>query len=164
MNKNEIELWNRLKSFELDDPESMYTFSERLALENNWKLNFSLRVIDEYKKFIFLICISDKPLTPSDEVDQAWHLHLIYTNSYWKEMCQTILKKEIHHGPTKGGESENNKFMDCYEYTLEKYRTIFKVEPPSDIWPISEKRFSDIHFRRINIKKNWVISKFIKFA
>jgi hypothetical protein len=80
-------LWLRIKDFELDDQDSHLTFTDRLARENGWTYEFCIRAILEYKKFIYLICLSDQPVTPSDEVDQVWHLHLIYTQSYWKEFC-----------------------------------------------------------------------------
>lgn len=159
MTPEQISLWEKIKRFEVDDPSSSYSFSDRLARENQWEIEYALEVIQEYKKFIFLQCIAAHPLTPSDQVDQAWHLHLLYTRSYWIDMCQGILNKQVHHGPTKGGVSEKNKFQDWYEKTLELYTSIFGHTPPITIWPPSETRFSDIHFNRVNIKKNWVISK-----
>ncbi len=159
MIEEERELWEKIQSFELDDPTSSLTFSGRLARENGWKLEFALLAIEEYKKFMFLLCVSDHPLTPSDQVDQVWHLHLLYTESYWNEFCGEILKRPIHHGPTKGGKSEGDKFINYYEKTLEQYRHVFSTEPPADIWPSSEIRFGDIHFERVNLNKNWVIKK-----
>ena len=53
MNKTELELWNKIKHFEFDDPSDSLTFSARLARENGWELTFALQVILEYKKFMF---------------------------------------------------------------------------------------------------------------
>ncbi len=163
MKTEELSLWRKIQDFELDDPGSDYTFSERLSRENGWKLEYTLRVIDEYKKFIFLQCISEYPLTPSDQVDQVWHLHLLYTRSYWIDWCEHTLGRTIHHGPTKGGKSENDKFKDWYELTKTFYLKTFKEEWPADIWPDGANRFSDIHFRRINLKQNWIIRKLNPF-
>lgn len=96
-------LWKRISYFFVDDGKSSLSFIDRLMRENNWERTFALRAFDEYKKFMFLICIAEHPLTPSDEVDQVWHLHLLYTQSYWDELCGQILNKKIQHGPTKGG-------------------------------------------------------------
>ena len=159
MTPEQLSLWEKIRRFELDDPSSSYSFSDRLARENNWKIDYALEVIVEYKKFIFLQCVATHPLTPSDQVDQAWHLHLLYTRSYWLEMCDGILKRQIHHGPTKGGASERNKFEDWYGKTLDLYHVTFEQYPPITIWPDSKKRFRDIHFSRVNVKKNWVILK-----
>lgn len=164
MNKDELILWENIKDFSIDDPESEFSFTDRLARENSWSHEFSIRSILEYKRFIFLICISEHPLTPSDQVDQVWHLHLIYTQSYWEDFCGKVLKRKIQHGPTKGGISEKDKFNNYYEQTKELYKRKFDKEPPNDIWPDSSIRFSEINFTRINRHRNWVIPKptFIK--
>jgi hypothetical protein len=152
-------LWQNILHFELDDPDSGYAFSDRLARENGWELDFALRAIHEYKRFMLLICTATHPLTPSDEVDQVWHLHLLYTRSYWDEFCAEILGTKVHHGPTKGGAQERNKFGDWYNKTLALYQDMFGQAPPVDIWPPSEKRFGDIDFRRVNVRRNWILQK-----
>jgi hypothetical protein len=159
MTEENLSLWNSLRDFELDDDNAILTFTDRLSRENGWPHEFSTRAILEYKKFIFLINISNHPLTPSDEVDQVWHLHLLYTHSYWKDMCGALLKREIHHGPTKGGQSENLKFTDYYLQTIELYKKSFGENPPKDIWPGKEKRFKSVNFQRVNMDNFWLIKK-----
>ncbi len=159
MTPEQIQLWNKVKDFDLNTPGASFSFTDRLARENDWSMAFSLRVVMEYKRFMFLICNASHPLTPSDEVDQAWHLHLLYTESYWKDFCQDTLERTIQHGPTKGGYSERNKFNNWYGATKELYKTIFEQEPPEDIWPDSQTRFSSTHFTRVNRHQNWVIPK-----
>jgi len=155
-------LWNKIRSFELDDPSSSLTFTDRLSRENGWTMEYSLRAVTEYKKFMFLLCIASHPLTPSDQVDQVWHLHLLYTQSYWEDFCKDTINRQIHHGPTKGGKEENTKFTDWYEKTKELYLETFGYNAPADIWPSSKIRFSEINFQRVNIDKYWLIKKFIK--
>lgn len=152
-------LWGKIRTFELDDPLISLTFTDRLARENGWTLVYALRTVDEYKKFMFLLCLADHPLTPSDQVDQVWHLHLLYTQSYWIDFCKDTINKQIHHGPTKGGTSENNKFTDWYEKTKQLYKSIFGYDTPNDIWPTSKIRFSEINFQRVNLDRNWIIKK-----
>ncbi len=156
----EPQLWEEIQAFELDDPNVALTFSERLARENAWTIDYALRSIDEYKKFMYLICINHHPLTPSDQVDQVWHLHLLYTRSYWIHFCDGILKRSIHHGPTKGGANEQEKFYDWYEKTKQMYRVTFQENPPEDIWPISNDRFNAIDFVRVNRSQYWLLKKF----
>ncbi|MDG1398328.1 MAG: hypothetical protein P8P88_08070 [Polaribacter sp.] len=156
--KNE-KLWIKIKNFNLDDNNSNFTFSKRLSRDNNWKIEFANKVINEYKKFIYLCCITNNSITPSDAVDQAWHLHLTYTKSYWKELCGETLGKALHHNPTKGGSLEKNKFSKCYDSTFEIYKQEFNQEPPTNIWLNNQKRFQEINFRRINLDKFWLIKK-----
>lgn len=152
-------LWNKIKHFELDDINASLSFTDRLARENGWSIQYSSRAILEYKKFMYLLLIADHPLTPSDQVDQVWHLHLLYTRSYWEDFCKHTIHKMIHHGPTKGGKSEKEKFTNWYEKTKELYTKTFENPIPKDIWPSSKVRFSEINFRRINMDKVWVIKK-----
>ncbi|MUV03051.1 hypothetical protein GN157_04950 [Flavobacterium rakeshii] len=95
------ELWDKISNFRLDDPDASFTFSARLARENGWTKEYTNSVIEEYRKFIFLCCVSKSSATPSDPVNQVWHLHLTYTKSYWINFCKSTLQREIHHNPTK---------------------------------------------------------------
>ncbi|WP_298391876.1 hypothetical protein [Flavobacterium sp.] len=159
MTENEKLLWEKISQFKFNDEENDFKFSDRLARENNWSVEYSMKVIEEYKKFLFLCCITSTGVTPSDQVDQVWHLHLTYTKSYWIDLCKNTLGKEIHHNPTKGGATEAIKFDSYYSKTKEDYKTIFKTEPPIEIWPNNEVRFTDIDFKRININQNWILRK-----
>ena len=151
-------LWQKIDQFEIDESTSSFTFTDRLVRENKWSYEFAVRAIFEYKRFLFLICNSKSSQTPSDEVDQVWHLHLLYTQSYWIDLCKNTLDKSIHHGPTKGQEEQSN-FKAAYQNTLTLYETVFKDVPPKDIWPSPNNRFKYINFTRVNTHKNWVIPK-----
>jgi hypothetical protein len=159
MTQQQQQLWQAINGFQLDEPGVALGFSDRLARENGWPLQYALRCVQEYKKFMFLICIATHPLTPSDEVDQVWHLHLIYTQSYWKDFCGGVLGREIHHGPTKGGHTEQHKFTDWYALTQALYSTVFGGAPPADIWPPGHIRFGRTRFKRVSIDENWIIPK-----
>lgn len=69
-------------------------------------------------------------MTPSEEVDQAWHLHLVYSFSYWKDMGGEILGRELHHLPTEGGLAQAGKFVRQHEETLGSYEKLFGESPP----------------------------------
>src|SRR6476620_6216517 len=128
-------LWKRIEAFSLDEPGVQFSFSQRLARENRWTIARARRGIEEYKRFMCLGCVADHPVSPSEDVDQVWHLHLAYTQSYWTDFCGKILGRPFHHCPTKGGEAESAKFEDWYAKTLQSYRRFFGEEPPRDIWP-----------------------------
>lgn len=135
----DLQLWQALKGFVVDEPGAELTFVKRLAEENRWSLTFAERVFDEYKRFLYLAIAADHPASPSDAVDQVWHLHLAYTRSYWNELCGKILKRELHHLPTQGGRAENEKHSDLYTRTLKSYELTFGQMPPSDIWPSAKQ-------------------------
>lgn len=159
MNSMEIDLWSRIDGYAFDTVDAALPFSARLARDNNWSVNFAKRAIEEYKKFVFLAMTAGHPVTPSDEVDQVWHLHLLYTRSYWEDFSR-ILGKPLHHGPTRGGVDEGMKFHTWYQNTLDSYSKVFAVAPPADVWPEPTARFGDaLQFKRINTGNSWVIPK-----
>ncbi|WP_413166968.1 glycine-rich domain-containing protein [Capilliphycus salinus ALCB114379] len=118
MNLQQQELYQRLQGFSLDEPNAKLSFSKRLARDNGWTVEYTQQAIAEYKKFAFLAVVAEHPVTPSEQVDQVWHLHLAYTRSYWDELCPNILQKTLHHNPTQGGHLEGEKFNDWYNKTL----------------------------------------------
>lgn len=127
------EFWQQLQAFVLDEPGAPYNFSSRLAKRNRWTHEFALRVVEEYRKFLFLLKAAGHMVTPSTVVDEAWHLHLMYTYSYWEVLCMRIFKEPMHHYPGNGSAEDQEKFAVIYERTLEDYQRFFG-EPPEDIW------------------------------
>lgn len=153
-------LWLRLHAFALDDPQSKLPFSLRLARENGWSRHYACRVIEEYKNFCYLALTAGHNVSPSDAVDQAWHLHLIYTRSYWDDFCGRVLGRPFHHNPSRGGSEERDKFRGHYEETLNSYRRVFGTPPPDDIWPSADTRYAERHaYCRIDTASCWVMPK-----
>lgn len=136
------QLWQQLSELEITPPEQTWTFEARLAKENGWGLDRALAVVGEYKKFLFLVLTSQHLVTPSEEVDAAWHLHLLYTRSYWDNLCAKIARRPIHHVPTTGGSLDDEKYRRQYAETLERYTEVFGASPPQDIWPSVNERFA----------------------
>lgn len=139
MNKQHEPIWNKIQAFPLDDSQAVFPFSKKLAQENNWTETFAANAILEYKKFLLLCCISPRGASPSPIIDTVWHLHLTYTESYWTQLCEKTLGKPLHHHPSRGGPTENEKHTDWYAFTLSLYTQTFGQYPPEDIWPAQLK-------------------------
>lgn len=155
-----MSLLERLERFPLDDPAAGLTFTQRLARENGWSLGFAHRVVGEYRRFLYLAMTAGLEVTPSDEVDQAWHLHLTYTRSYWDELCRDVLGEPLHHGPTRGTRADAKRYPSQYKATLASYRATFGEDPPEDIWPSADERFDNpARFVRVDKHRSWVIPK-----
>eukprot|EP00903_Cladosiphon_okamuranus_P003552 g3550.t1 len=136
-------LLKKILAFELDAAGAQLPFTARLAREQGWTHAFAGRVVEEYKRFVALAMLAGHTVTPSEEIDQAWHLHMVYTKSYWHDLCRDTLGKELHHSPTTGGGDQSVKFHHLYEKTLQSYRELFHTEPPDDIWPSGADRFAN---------------------
>ena len=160
MQTDHQKLWQQIEAFEFDTPGTRLSFGQRLARENNWSAAFTRSVLSEYKRYVFLAMTAGHPVCPSDAVDQAWHLHLTYTRSYWDDFCGRVLGRPLHHGPTRGGREEDVKHHEMYAKTLAAYRDAFGHEAPADVWHPADVRFGeDVAFSRVNTLSNWVIPK-----
>jgi len=151
-------VWEKLSRYRIGPGDAYLSFAQRLARDNGWDLPHAERVIDEYRRFAFLAVVVDHPVTPSDAVDQAWHLHLIYTRDYWERFCPDVLGRTLHHGPTAGGAAEHRRYYEQYAATLRSYERVFGVTPPNDLWPSARKRlFEDPRARRVHPRDGIVI-------
>lgn len=138
--KNEI-LWRKIQAHVPGYSDTALSFAQRLGRDNGWSEEYALRVVTEYKRFVYLAVTLGHPVTPSDQVDQAWHLHLAYTRDYWDVFCPQVLGRSLHHDPTQGGDAERTKYKEWYAQTLAAYVESFG-HPPQDIWPAPEIRFT----------------------
>ncbi|HEX2748466.1 MAG TPA: TIGR04222 domain-containing membrane protein [Verrucomicrobiales bacterium] len=155
----------RLEGFEISEQGAALPFTARLARENGWTSARAGRVVREYKRFLFLTAAAGHPVTPSEDVDQAWHLHMVYTRSYWDRLCGGLLGRPLHHEPTAGGSQESAKFHDWYVRTLDSYRRLIGEEPPVDIWPAPKQRFSHAgEGRWVDGSQYWLIRKPFRFS
>jgi hypothetical protein len=140
MLEKQQQLYQRICDYELDDPGHEFGFLAHLMGANGWSRSFALRAIEEYRKFVFLALVADHQVTPSDQVDQVWHLHLLCSDAYWNDFCPRVLGRPLHHHPAKGGQAERDRFHEQYRATIRSYRQHFG-EPPLDLWPPLDVRF-----------------------
>lgn len=162
-----LELAERLKSFgELDGRdglpgrEAALGFLRRLARDNQWSIAYAERAFSEYLRFVFLARVHDEPVTPSDQVDQVWHLHLQYSRNYWTHFCPKVLQRILHHGPTRGGSSEGVKWTQQYADTRAAYARWFGQPAPVDLWPGARIRFGrDTRWVRVNRDDVWLLPR-----
>ena len=145
------DLYRRIQAYELDDPSHEIGFVRHLMRQQGWSREHCLRTIEEYKKYVFLAVVAGHQVVPSYQVDQVWHLHLLYSESYWEDFCPNVLGRRLQHCPAQGGWQERERFHHLYRATIDSYRQFFG-EPPLDLWPPADIRFgSDPQRQRVPI-------------
>ena len=124
-------LWQSILGFNFDDAEGDYCFSVRLAQEQGWTEHFTQQAILEYRRFMYLAATENVMVSPSPIVDEVWHLHLLFTESY-RRFCR-LLGKEIAHIPSTHSQKEASKFKEATEQTARAYEQAFGALPAA-IW------------------------------
>jgi hypothetical protein len=153
-------LWASLAAMEIAPAGAVSSFTTRLAQENGWSAAHAEAVAEEYRRFLYLAARTSEPLTPSDDVDQAWHLHLLHSRHYWDILCARILRGPLHHDPAGGGATEALRHRRQYEATLERYCMMFGEDPPPAIWPVDEPRFATRPLR-IDAACYWLVPRML---
>lgn len=131
----------RLEAQPLSAPDDPLGFESRLADEQGWTLGRALVVAQEYRRFLVLTQVSADPVCPSDEVDQAWHLHITRTADYAR-FCAALPGGFLHHVPARTGADERERHRAMYAATLALYRRVFDRAPPPAAWPAAAERFA----------------------
>jgi hypothetical protein len=152
------ELWGRIERHDFE-PGHALDFTGRLARDCDWTLGFARAAILEYRRFCFLAIASPDPVTPSEEVDEVWHLHLTYSSDYWDVWCRSVLRAPLHHDPTRGGPAEDSRHRAQYAATLARYEDFFGPPDPS-FWPATHQRFRDLQrFRTIDAERWFLLPR-----
>lgn len=154
------ELWNKILAYDFDNPPSEYGFSTRLANENFWTKNFTDQAVIEYKKFMYLAATSDFMVSPSEIIDNVWHQHLVFTQSY-QEFCN-ILGKQIQHIPSTHNRDEFEKFKQAKDRTIKLYERDFGKQP-KNIWTYNDM-FESLNLEKARFKlRTFIIGGILAF-
>ncbi len=152
---NKKELWLKLRAYHFDHliPTHLWDhisaqfggsnpftkiFAAKIAKKHNWDIDFAMRAIIEYKKFIYLGIVSDFLVTPSKYIDVVWHEHILFSRGY-REFCSEIIDYTFDHSPELvSTKDQTGEFSAQYADTIKLYTVEFGQEPPDDIWDITK--------------------------
>lgn len=152
-------LWQRLEQHDFGTAGHRLGFTARLAREHGWSEAYAAGAVREYKRFCFLAMVSGHAVTPSDAVDEAWHLHLTYSRDYWTRYCPEVLGGNLHHEPSRGGHEQAGLHYEQYAQTLASYQRWFGP-PPLDYWPDAHTQTaSPARYRRIDLSRHWLLRR-----
>lgn len=152
-------LWDRIAAHPFDSPDDGIDLVRRFAREQGCTLAEARSAVEEYRRFAFLCCHSDRELTPSLLVDEVWHLHLLHTRDYWQHWCPEVLRRPLHHGPTRGRPVDNARYRRQYAETLALYEQHFGT-PSASAWPGTRERFAaNARIRRIDLARHIVLPR-----
>ncbi|HYG47976.1 MAG TPA: hypothetical protein VD846_08540 [Allosphingosinicella sp.] len=123
-----------LADLRIDPPEDHTSFEAALAARQGWNLRFAQRIAGEYRRFLYLAAVAGVEVTPSQLVDEAWHLHLTLPH-YREILCGRILGRPLEHRPGTGTPDDDARCDRQYRQTLALYERLFGEPAPFDIWP-----------------------------
>jgi hypothetical protein len=131
------ELWDRIQRFQMPQPaKAKWWQTEESDFESMLVRDMELspanagRLVQEYRKFLYLKALDGSLLSPPADVDEVWHKHIAILNGAWGGFCQTVIGKPLEH---RTGLSRSEAKAASARALL-----LYKKEfgrPPTDIWP-----------------------------
>jgi hypothetical protein len=78
----------------------------KLVSDKKWTQDRADETEKWYRRFLTLaVKYPDKPLVPTPDIDEMWHLHILDTKKYAKD-CRAIFGRFFHHVPNYGDRHE----------------------------------------------------------
>lgn len=108
----------------------------RIAKETGVSTQEARRRLEETLKFLAVAARSERPVSPSEVIDEAWHCFLVHTRAY-QEYCAEQLGQFVHHRPTgnePAGEENESGNRDAYQRARSMAERQFGSLDTS-IWP-----------------------------
>ncbi|MEM9972805.1 MAG: hypothetical protein AAF771_01395 [Pseudomonadota bacterium] len=132
MNLTNPALWARLETHQFDAAEGTLPFSGKLAQTEGWGAEDTERVVEEYRRFLYLARILEIEPAPPPAVDAAWRMHLTYTRDYWDRLVPRVLEQPLHRDAEALRLSRRRRAF--YSAARRAYAHEFGQTPPRDIW------------------------------
>ncbi|MBI4232185.1 hypothetical protein HY605_03040 [Candidatus Peregrinibacteria bacterium] len=101
----------------------------RLEKEHGYSREEAENLLREAKRMLYLRAAGATGISPSIQVDDAWHAMLMFTRFY--QDFADFIGRFVHHNPTPGPPDDGR----LYAYTKESYREILGEEPDPRYWP-----------------------------
>jgi len=100
----------------------------RIAKEHDYSVQTAEALLREAKRMLYLSIVIGGAISPSVEIDDAWHEMLMFTRFY-REFADFI-GGFIHHDPTPGPPDGGR----LYAQTKENYEKAFGIKPDPRCW------------------------------
>jgi hypothetical protein len=100
----------------------------RVAKEHRYSSRDAANLVKEAKRMLYLSVVTKQPISPSQDVDMAWHEMLMFTRFYKK--FADFIGGFIHHDPTPGPPDGGR----LYEATKQRYLETFGQKPDPRYW------------------------------
>lgn len=82
----------------------------RMVDKYKWSEVEARECFEDLKKFLYMAVIADKPVAPTEKLDEMWHNFILYTLDY-DEFCKTRLGMFVHHRPRRRDDPKSTRNM-----------------------------------------------------
>ncbi|HEV8034726.1 hypothetical protein [Yoonia sp.] len=139
--KKDRQLWHRLEGYSFHERPLTRSLVDRLHEETGHSIDVCYILVEEYRRFMYLVGSTGETLVPSPIVDVVWKMHAQDEKAYFDDFCPRVLGRIIRRPDV------SLPFMDnpAYGRTLDHYADEFG-RAQVQFWP-------DPDFARVRISR-----------
>ena len=145
-------LWLKLNVMGMQGAQNFAPVMEMMQKQMGMNSEMASRVIEEYRKFLFLAMRAGHQVIPPGAVNDVWMQHMQSAQNFWEQLGQMITTQPL----ASGFDSKAFSAMaDPWAATLASYEKIFGTKPPLDIWGQAAKPSNPWEQMAENFRKMW---------
>lgn len=124
-------LWLKLNMMNAQGMQAFAPMMQMMEQQQGASTEMAQRVIEEYRKFLFLAMRAGHQVIPPGVINDVWMSHMQNAQNYWENLAKMITDR-----PVAGGMDAKTmgNVGDAWAATLQSYEKIFGTKPPADIW------------------------------
>lgn len=145
-------MWHRLEGYSFHERPLTRSLVDRLHDSTGHPVDVCYTLVEEYRRYMYLVGSTGETLAPSPIVDFVWGLHVEDERAYFDDFCQRVIGRTIYR--PEGGALGDFAVQDDPDYikTLDYYAQEFG-RPQVQFWPDP-----DFTAERISSTLFWTIS------
>jgi len=124
-------LWLKLNMMNAQGLQAFAPVMKMVEQQMGANAEMSARLIEEYRKFLFLAMRAGHQVIPPGTINDVWMMHMQNTQNFWENLGQMITERPVAGGVDAKAMGD---MADAWTATLKSYETIFGTKPPMDIW------------------------------
>ena len=94
--KKDRALWHRLEGYSFHEYPLTRSLVDRLEDETGHSVDVCYILVEEYRRYMYLVGSTGETLAPSPIVDVVWQMHSEDKKAYFEDFCPRIIGRTIH--------------------------------------------------------------------
>lgn len=128
--KKDRRLWHRLEGYSFHERPLTRSLIDRLEEETGHSVDTCYILVEEYRRFMYLVGSTGETLAPSPIVDVVWKLHVEDSKAYFDDFCPRIIGRTIHHPGDLPTFEDDPAYLRALDYYAEEFG-----RPQVQFWP-----------------------------
>ncbi|PJI92412.1 hypothetical protein BC777_1261 [Yoonia maricola] len=119
--KKDRQLWHRLEGYSFHERPLSQSLIDLLEEETGHSIDVCYILIEEYRRFMYLVGSTGETLAPSPIVNLVWRVHASDKKAYFDDFCPRIMGRTIHHPDDLPPFQDDPAYLRTLDYYAEEF-------------------------------------------